>query len=500
MSNSTTFSQFSNLPKRPIFQKGVPQLPLSKFDDEAPLNKLLDRGQILPALESIETLEDDSSKVKKLIALPYYFSITSPEEHILQTIEVAQTIKHEELRQWTLWKIAIDLGKKGGIYWVYRYVDIMPLEEVNKAEVLMTIAIALARSEDTSVDLNFTTQLLELFQKHGFGIGLSADNIGLQASLVAITIKNSDFRFWTIHDVAVIFVERGEISQALWVMPHLDSEPFPRKDYVLRNVSIKLAEVKIFSKALEIAQSIHYSFYRSQALHEIAVKLAETGDVTRSLAIAQTIENCTIKASALTKIAAQYNQINQPEQPIVILSQALQIVNQEIDNYLDKAENLIEIAMVYRDAGKPEEALLILHQSLQVFETIELERNKLRVSSNKDGWETKLLTMIIHEYRGLTQTKLALELLPKALQYAQNIAPVQHAPIQNFDIINSKEYSIKISALGNLAWEYHELSQIEKATEIWSEVSYMKSCRLECFYEQPPSPNITLTNHWWKQP
>lgn len=500
MSSSTTFAQFSSIPKRPICQQRLPWMPLSISDNEVRSNKLLDEGQILPALESIATLEDDLSKVQKLISLPSYFSITSPEEHILQTIEVAQTIKPEELRQLTLWKIAIDLGKKGGMPWVSRYVDLMPLEEINKAEALMTIAIALARSEDTSVDSNFANQLLGVFQKHGFGAGLSADNIGSNASLVAIAIKNSDFRFWTIHDVAVIFAERGEISQALWIIPYLDSEPFPRKDYVVRNVAIKLAEVKSFSEALDIAQSINDSFYRSQALHEIAVRLAEAGDVTRSLTIGQTIEDCAVKASALTKIAAQYNQINQSEQPISILSQALQIATEEIDNYLDKAESLIEIAMVYRDAGKPEEALSILHQTLQVFETIEVERNKLRVYPNKDGWEAKVLTMIIREYRELNQNKLALKLLPKALEYVQTIAP---APVQNFPIqqdFNTKEYSIKMSALGDIAWEYRELGQIEKAKEIKSEISYIACGRLEFFYEQPPSPNITLTNHWWKQP
>jgi len=218
---------------------------------------------------------------------------------------------------------------------------------------------------------------------------------------------------------------------------------------------------ELFSKALEIAKTIHSPLFKSIYWPIIVGKYAREGDPIKALEAAKTVNDPSDKSDMLNIIAARYNKLGQNDKVIQLLSKALE-VTETVNDPREKADMLNVIASSYAKSGQEDKAIQILSKSLDVAKSI-----------NTLSQKAFLFRTIGSKYSELGQKVKAIQLLSEALEMAEDV----------------KKSSYKSSVLADIASGYAKLGQKNKADELFS-----KAFEIAERINNPRDKSTALTN------
>ena len=169
-----------------------------------------------------------------------------------------------------------------------------------------------------------------------------------QQVLERCTEEDSDFKASTLHQMAMIYVNQGQMEQAIELYQQ------------------SLAITKQIGNVQSQASTLHQmgDLYQTQGKMKQAIELYQ-----QSLAITEQIGNVQGKATTLHQMAGIYANKGQVEQAINLYQQSLAITEQ-IGDVKMKSNILAGIAMIYANQGQVEQAIDLCQQSLAIHEQI----------------------------------------------------------------------------------------------------------------------------------
>ena len=222
-----------------------------------------------------------------------------------------------------------------------------------------------------------------------------------QSSKLAKHMKDDELKSMVVPDIAFLFADHGDFSQALDFAARLD-DPSTRYEILSRKATA-LAAMGELEEALKAARAIPES---GNAVGQIAVALAGKEKFTKAFNLVNTIENKYEKGPALVKIASALIEAEQFEQALSALDRlaasdlptfgetrylisslaesgqlklAHEIASRTNDN-LQKVRALLVIAVAQAKTPDNEQALQTLQQAMDT-------ANKLEESHNTSaGW------------------------------------------------------------------------------------------------------------------
>ncbi|MEJ1929563.1 tetratricopeptide repeat protein [Nostoc sp. NIES-2111] len=157
-----------------------------------------------------------------------------------------------------------------------------------------------------------------------------------------------------IHNLAYIYVEQGDVEQA----------------------------ITLYNESLEIKQRIGDVQGQAATLHELGRIYSNKGEVEQaialyheSLSISERIGNVQTQAATLHELGHIYAKKGDVEQAIALYHESLDI-EERIGNVQGKAATLHQLAIIYANKGEVEQAINLFQQSLEINEHIGYAQGK----------------------------------------------------------------------------------------------------------------------------
>ena len=251
-------------------------------------------GTLPRALNVAGTIEDDYYKIEALTEISKALIAAGEKKLALESLQQGpQIVKQMPVgggidKKQSRVTLSLALCNAGGVDQA-----LLLAEEIrapsDKARVLTAIARSLFESGDRQQSLTLLTQ----------------------SSKLAKQVNDDLIKSMVFPDIAFLFADHGDFSQALATAARLD-DPSTRFEILSRKATA-LAAMGELEEALKAARAIPEP---GNAVGQIAVALASREEFTKALDLANTIQNKYEKASALVDIASALIEAEQFEQAL----------------------------------------------------------------------------------------------------------------------------------------------------------------------------------------
>jgi tetratricopeptide (TPR) repeat protein len=342
--------------------------------------------------------------------------------------------------------------------------------DVNRAEQLLSQALLIISAVHYSQKAEALPEMAISFARHGQGD--KAEEMLSLALQPTQAIKDDPAKNFNLFQIALKMAEAGQYDQAIQVIQLIQNDHQQDSFYnsFWYRIPIVLAEAEQVSQILEVAQAIKDNARKADVLYRTAVRLAEIGQFNQAIQVAQSIEDNPLKASALQAITAVRNDMALlPEIGLKLtasekISDVLQMVV-TINNESVKALALRDIALKLASQG----------QASQAWEVVRAIQDDLT--------------------RGLVLSEIVLKLtesrqFPLAIQVVQAIEDIPEQDWEadmsiaqiTFKLAQARQFSqalqvagtiktdsYKVFSLINIADQYIEAGQTDRASEVLSQ-------------------------------
>jgi tetratricopeptide (TPR) repeat protein len=254
-------------------------------------------GTLTRALNVASTIEDDYYKIEALTEISKALIAAGDNKLALASLQQGPQIVKEMPagggidKKQSRFTLSLALCNAGGVDQALLLAEEMRAP-TDKSRVLTAIARSLFESGDRQQSLTLLTQ----------------------SSKLAKQVNHDLFKSMVVPDIAFLFADHGDFSQALASAAQLD-DPSTRFEILSRKATA-LAAMGELEEALKAARAIPEP---GNAVGQIAVALAGKEEFTKALGLANTIENKYEKASALVDIASALIVAEQFEQALSAL-------------------------------------------------------------------------------------------------------------------------------------------------------------------------------------
>ena len=254
-------------------------------------------GTLTRALNVASTIEDDYYKIEALTEISKALIAAGENKLALASLQQGPQIVKEMPagggidKKQSRFTLSLALCNAGGVDQALLLAEQMRAP-TDKSRVLTAIARRLFESGDRQQSLTLLTQ----------------------SSKLAKQVNDDLFKSMVVPDIAFLFADHGDFSQALASAAQLD-DPSTRFEILSRKATA-LAAMGELEEALKAARAIPEP---GNAVGQIAVALAGKEEFTKALDLANTIENKYEKASALVDIASALIVAEQFEQALSAL-------------------------------------------------------------------------------------------------------------------------------------------------------------------------------------
>jgi len=333
-------------------------------------------------------------------------------------LEIAKTLKHRpnnsfSPRSNTLIGIAFHIPPEdlnmlrdivklmhNDFYKVYVYYTIARREKENgndgRASLAMTKALESARRTDGPFQIEALTWVALAYHEMG------QDDEALQILSGAYKEATKDPHYkhlikTSIPKIAVMYSQIGRFKKALEFL-QMVKEPYEKV-----RVMGKIAEqyekagqkknaVSLLEEALSISGTL--KSHKGKARKFIVLKYLSCNELAKALEIAETIEKSCYRTGSRVHIAAEFAKRGNKEKSLALLSKALKEAVHEI-YYIDRQELLADIAADYMEAGQIERALTIVRNIedsyRKAYALVEIAALQMKTGKNLDEQCRKLL-------------------------------------------------------------------------------------------------------------
>lgn len=278
-----------------------------------------------------------------------------------------------------------------------------------------------------------------------------------QALKLIETIKRADERNFALEDLAKKYAEAGQYDQALQTAKLI--KKICLRHSAVKKVVEKYVESGQYDQALQIAKRARKNDFKAEFLLTVANGLtnAEMSSqvaalLSKLLHLSPSVENTiAYRNLLLIKIAEQYLRVKQSDKAAEVLSQALEETS-AIEVTAAKAYALTDIAIKYAELGQTPTARTVLSQALQIVE------NNEPIPGTTISYKADALSGIASKLAEAGQCEQALQIIEK-IEISDDFSLSKHDSARN-----------KCIALTNVAEKYVELNQKDKAAEVLSKI------------------------------
>jgi tetratricopeptide (TPR) repeat protein len=318
--------------------------------------QLIAAGQDNKAFQVVQALQDGCAKDRTLKYSIDQLSKMKPYELAQQ---LARSIQSDNFRTEALANLLVQYAAKAqadqALPLLSEALNITQTlyKESLKAELLGQIAVQYAAIGQADKANQLLSQALETLQNK--------------------SVRDADWRI-EFREVALVssqYATAGQTEKAEELLSQAikmaQSETQSDENKPLDAIAKIFADVRLFSQAIQIAETLKDSEFRSPVLTEIANKLTEVGRYDEALQVARMIDLDANKVTTMVQLANQYFVDGKLNRASDVLDEVLKSVERKEDSEW-KATGLAQIAGQYAVVGQTDKALEILTQSLETIE------------------------------------------------------------------------------------------------------------------------------------
>lgn len=286
------------------------------------------------------------------------------------------------------------------------------------------------------------------------------------------TLKEGSGKNYNLGAIALKMIEAGQYDRATQFIQLIEDDN-QSDSFVIplwHRIAWMLAESRNVSQILNVAQAIKNESRKAEVLSRTSVRLAENGQFDRAIQIAESIENTDLKTSVLQAVAAVRDdmtilrEITPQLGKIEKMSQVLSLII-PINNNSVKASALEKAALKLASQGQVSQAWEVVRAiSDELRRDLALSEIVLQLTEAK---QFPLALRVVQTLEDIPAeaweadvaiTRIAVK-LAQARQFNQ--------ALQVSKIIKNDSY--KVLALINIAQEYIEAGETDKASELLSQ-------------------------------
>jgi tetratricopeptide (TPR) repeat protein len=173
-----------------------------------------------------------------------------------------------------------------------------------------------------------------------------------QALAVADKIDDTETKADALKDIALALIEAGQTQQALAVADKID-DAVAKADALkdIAQVLVKAGQtqqaVQTLARALAVADKIDFAWEKADTLKNIAQALIEAGQTQQALAVADKIDDAEKKVDTLNEMAIALAHKRMIGPASLVLSEAIQIIENYIPAEIEKSKAYGNIATTY---------------------------------------------------------------------------------------------------------------------------------------------------------
>lgn len=301
---------------------------------------------------------------------------------------------------------------------------------------------------------------------------------------LAETIEDPYSREQVLANIAAECVAFGENDYADDLLQMIEDPGL--YSVAMEQMAVKYAETGAFDKALELAREIDDS---GQTLSRLAFIKADGGFFDEALEITRSIEDPRLKTTALTEIAARNLRQNRKAAGAELLPEATKAA-EKIEFSWDRINALVEIASLYQESEQEEEALQILSRASRLADEFEDERD---LSVAQDTRKDDMLATVAAGFARLKhydQAEPVIEKLEDPFKFSEaaaNLALEYHKAgqsdqaltllkealevAQGEEVYSERGLTIRENLLAELAVAYSTIGHYEEALQITEAIS-----------------------------
>ncbi len=396
------------------------------------------------AMKIIRMIDDT---MEQYDALNYIVSIYAQDSEYTRAIQITDMIKNYYQKSQALLRIAAGQFRNGQINWSdmlskSRILIDSIQDDTLKLKTLVNISLDYAQINDTIQAIKVLEQATDLYKtilntaSKNYLINILqeiAESYGIigrkdlsciylnDAVAIALTLKEM-YRDNRLFDIAQSYVHLGLFKSAIEITDSINYPP-KIKENVQTQIVAEYVKNNQMSKAINLAESIEYSGYKSNALVNIYQKLITDKEYDRAQKILNEITDSLNKAGCYMYLSNQYLKIGDTLKATEYLGYSQIYISLEMNEFVTGAI-LTRSAELYYKIGQPEKSNEILSRSFKYYR----DKDTLIQSS--------LLTMISNAYVDIGQYTQALATINEIKEPRNKIFSLMHL---NFNLLKHEQ-------------------------------------------------------------